>query len=391
MSEEKLVPKLRFSGFNDEWESYKFDDLFNFQVAGDMKKELFNDELTDEFKYPLYANALENEGLLGYYKDYKYESNSITVTARGNIGYATVRKNKFSAIGRLIILTAKINLNMNFFEEYINNNVKVHIESTGVPQLTAPSLKINKINCPNLNEQNKISNFLTRLNKKIELLEKKHQCYQDFKKYLMQQIFTQKLRFRNFNENFNEYLISQLFISKKGSGLSKDMIENDGVNKCVLYGELYTNYSEIISEVQSRTNEECKSLSKYGDILIPSSTTTKGIDLVTASVILDDDVYLGGDITILRNKDDSIVNNSYFAYYFSNGLIKDVSRLTQGSTIIHLYWKDFKKVKVMLPSLEEQEKITNILISIDEKLNEINNIIDSMKEFKKGLLQQMFV
>ena len=334
---------------------------------------------------------MENEGLLGYYKDYKYESNSITVTARGNIGYATVRKNKFSAIGRLIILTAKINLNMNFFEEYINNNVKVHIESTGVPQLTAPSLKINKINCPNLNEQNKISNFLTRLNKKIELLEKKHQCYQDFKKYLMQQIFTQKLRFRNFNENFNEYLISQLFISKKGSGLSKDMIENDGVNKCVLYGELYTNYSEIISEVQSRTNEECKSLSKYGDILIPSSTTTKGIDLVTASVILDDDVYLGGDITILRNKDDSIVNNSYFAYYFSNGLIKDVSRLTQGSTIIHLYWKDFKKVKVMLPSLEEQEKITNILISIDEKLNEINNIIDSMKEFKKGLLQQMFV
>ena len=194
MSEERLVPKLRFSGFNDEWESYKFDDLFNFQVAGDMKKELFNDELTDEFKYPLYANALENEGLLGYYKDYKYESNSITVTARGNIGYATVRKNKFSAIGRLIILTAKINLNMNFFEEYINNNVKVHIESTGVPQLTAPSLKINKINYPNLNEQNKISNFLTRLNKKIELLEKKHQCYQDFKKYLMQQIFTQKLR-----------------------------------------------------------------------------------------------------------------------------------------------------------------------------------------------------
>ena len=229
------------------------------------------------------------------------------------------------------------------------------------------------------------------MDRKIVLLEKKHKYYQDFKMYLMQQIFAQKLRFRNFNENFNEYLISQLFISKKGSGLSKDMIENDGVNKCVLYGELYTNYSEIISEVQSRTNEECKSLSKYGDILIPSSTTTKGIDLVTASVILDDDVYLGGDITILRNKDDSIVNNSYFAYYFSNGLIKDVSRLTQGSTIIHLYWKDFKKVKVMLPSLEEQEKITNILISIDEKLNEINNIIDSMKEFKKGLLQQMFV
>ena len=66
MAEEKLVPKLRFAGFDDEWNSGKFDDLFNFQVAGDMKKELFNEELNDEFQYPLYANALENEGLLGY-------------------------------------------------------------------------------------------------------------------------------------------------------------------------------------------------------------------------------------------------------------------------------------------------------------------------------------
>ena len=291
---------------------------------------------------------------------------------------------------------SEIKIDIDYLQYYLNtkiiqNRILAVQTNNAQPKLALKEIRNFKINYPPIEEQKKVSKFLSLIDSKIQLLEKKHENYLNFKKYLMQQIFAQKLRFRNFNENFNEYLISQLFISKKGSGLSKDMIENDGVNKCVLYGELYTNYSEIISEVQSRTNEECKSLSKYGDILIPSSTTTKGIDLVTASVILDDDVYLGGDITILRNKDDSIVNNSYFAYYFSNGLIKDVSRLTQGSTIIHLYWKDFKKVKVMLPSLEEQEKITNILISIDEKLNEINNIIDSMKEFKKGLLQQMFV
>ena len=171
----------------------------------------------------------------------------------------------------------------------------------------------------------------------------------------------------------------------------KDAIEDDGVNKCVLYGELYTTYSEIIDKVQSKTNSECNSLSKKGDILIPASTTTKGIDLVTASVILEDNIYLGGDITILRNKDASIVNNPYFAYYFSNGLVKEVSRLTQGSTIIHLYWKDFKKVNVSIPPINEQEKITKMFVGIDKKLNDINKIIDSTQKFKKGLLQQMFV
>lgn len=70
-------------------------------------------------------------------------------------------------------------------------------------------------------------------------------------------------------------------------------------------------------------------------------------------------MYLGGVITILRNKNESIVNNSYFAYYFTNGLVKKISRLTQDSTFIHLHWKYFKHVDVKLPSLEEQEKKKN--------------------------------
>ncbi|MBQ9025645.1 MAG: restriction endonuclease subunit S [Methanobrevibacter sp.] len=278
--------------------------------------------------------------------------------------------------------------NTTYYKNYIDMITKPAVNQAS---FTTVDFKKMDLKMPNIEEQKKISLFLKRVDNKIELLEHKYQKYQDFKKYLMQQIFTQKLRFANFNEEYNEYSISDLFTSKKGSGLSKDAIEDDGANKCVLYGELYTTYSEIIDQVQSKTNSECNSLSKKGDILIPASTTTKGIDLVTASVILEDNIYLGGDITILRNKDESIVNNSYFAYYFTNGLIKDVSRLTQGSTIIHLYWKDFKKVNVKLPSINEQEKIANMFVDIDRKLNEINYAIETTHKFKRGLLQQMFV
>ena len=90
-----------------------------------MKKEFFNEQSTNEFKYPLFANAIENDGLWGYYKEYKYEPDSITITARGNIGHATVRNKKFNAIGRLIILTAKIDLNMEFFTEYMVKSILI--------------------------------------------------------------------------------------------------------------------------------------------------------------------------------------------------------------------------------------------------------------------------
>lgn len=245
------------------------------------------------------------------------------------------------------------------------------------------------IQVPSIKEQENISNFINEIDKKILLLEQKHKLYDDFKKYLMQQIFTQKLRFENYNEAI--YKLSDLYSSKKGTGLSKDKLDEEGLNKCILYGELYTTYNEIIQDVKSKTNSQEGILSKVGDILIPSSTTTKGIDLVTASVILEENVLLSGDITILRSKNENIINNKFFAYYFTNNLVKDVSKLTQGSTIIHLYWKDFKKVKLALPPINEQNKCVDLFLKLDKKIDLINFQIQKMEEFKKGLLQQMFV
>lgn len=242
---------------------------------------------------------------------------------------------------------------------------------------------------PDIKTQKETASLFSMIDDKIELLEKKYRVYQDFKRYLMQEIFAQKLRFENYNEAI--YKISDLYSSKKGTGLSKDKLDEEGLNKCILYGELYTTYNEIIQDVKSKTNSQEGILSKVGDILIPSSTTTKGIDLVTASVILEENVLLGGDITILRSKNENIINNKFFAYYFTNNLVKDVSKLTQGSTIIHLYWKDFKKVKIALPPINEQNKCVDLFLKLDKKIDLINFQIQKMEEFKKGLLQQMFV
>ena len=380
---EELKPQLRFSEFTDNWKESNLGNLFNFSVAGDMDKELFSEIKDEEFKYPLYANALEKEGLLGYYKESKYIANSITITARGNIGHSIVRKSDFNAIGRLIILNSKKELNNDFFSEYINSNLKFYIESTGVPQLTAPSLKINKVKYPNLDEQNKISNFILAINKKIELLEKKKEISNQTKSSILKSIFD------NVSIYSEDVKINNLFSIKKGKGLSKEKIDVNGKYAAILYGELYTKYSEIIESPISFTDYDEGVPSKKGDILIPGSTTTKGIDLVTASVVCEDNIQLGGDINILRKKKE--LNPIYAATFIKYFMKREILRLTQGSTIIHLYGKDLKDLEIMLPSLKIQNNVANFIKHYNTKENLYNEEINKVKRFKKALLQKMFV
>ena len=357
---------MRFSGFDDEWQSCRFDELFDFQVAGDMKKELFNEEFIDEYKYPLYANALENEGLLGYYKEYKYNPNSITVTARGNIGHATARKNKFNAVGRLIILTPKEDLNIEFFTEYINNNVKIYIESTGVPQLTAPSLKINKLHYPTLNEQNKISNLLIMLNNKIELLGQKHQLYQYFKKYLMQQIFTQKLRF-NFTDDWNYMNFSEIFKSvstKKYQIKSADILDK-GDFEVIDQGQ---------DEIAGYFNDKTKLCQELPIIIYGDHTTFVKFR--------DKPFIVGADgVKLLIPKFNA--NPKYLFYALEHFNIKPEGYKRHFSII--------KKIKLPIPTLEEQNEISEIFTYIDIKLKYTKIQLQETEEFKKGLLQQMFI
>ena len=175
----------------------------------------------------------------------------------------------------------------------------------------------------------------------------------------------------------------------RGFGLSKDKIVEGGINKCILYGELYTKYNEVVGEVQSRTNSFEGTKSKKGDVILPSSTTTKGIDLANAVAINEDNILLGGDIIIIRDKS-NIFNSNYFAHYLTHILKKDIEKLTQGTTIIHLYGNSLKNLEVTLPPLKEQQKIAEILSVVDEDIEKTDEIIKKTEELKKGLMEELF-
>lgn len=176
----------------------------------------------------------------------------------------------------------------------------------------------------------------------------------------------------------------------KGQGLSKNKLSINGKNKCILYGELYTTYSEIIDSIKSHTESEEGIRSKSGDILIPASTTTIAKDLAIAAALNKDHVLLGGDINILRRKKNSYDAN-FLAYYLTHYKNKELAELAQGITIIHLYGKDFKRLNICIPkSLNEQRKIADILYAVDKDIVKTQNVIDITEKVKKGLMQDLF-
>jgi len=194
LMQQLLTGKKRFAGFEGEWEEVKIKDLFEMSAARDMLTEHFNNVRTEKHKFPVYSNALTNKGLYGYYDFFQYESNKITVTARGSLGCAIPRFDKFNGIGRLLILAPKIELDLKYVSEYINNAIRIFVESTGVPQLTSPQFSNYKLKIPKVSEQRRISKVLASIDIEIDCLKNEKRMYTKQKQGLMQQLLTGETR-----------------------------------------------------------------------------------------------------------------------------------------------------------------------------------------------------
>ena len=251
-----------------------------------------------------------------------------------------------------------------------------------------PYFKKLRIALPPFAEQEKIAQILSSWDKAVTTTKQQLANSLRQKKALMQQLLTGKKRFPEFSGDWSETKLDNLFTFKRGKGISKGAVCNDGKYKCVLYGELYTKYSEVIDTVLSRTSVEDGVASQAGDILIPSSTTTTGIDLANATAILEDGVLLGGDINILRPIPP--MNSVFMSHLLTHEKKREIASRAQGITIIHLYGKDLKDLKVKIPKSElEQTKIASVLSTANREIEALQQNLNHLKQEKKSLMQQL--
>ena len=191
------------------------------------------------------------------------------------------------------------------------------------------------------------------------------------------------MRFPEFSGEWKETTLGKIAEITKGSGISKDQLSEQG-SPCILYGELYTKYkSEIIDEVYSRTELDSSPLvkSKANDVIIPCSGET-AIDISTARCVLFNNILLGGDLNIIRLKHD---DGGFFAYQLNGARKKDIARVAQGVSVVHLYGENLKHIRVYHPAIEEQKKIARLLSLIDERITTQNKIIEKLESLIRGL------
>ena len=196
------------------------------------------------------------------------------------------------------------------------------------------------------------------------------------------------LRFPEFTEEWKETKLGKIAEITKGSGISKDRLSEYG-SPCILYGELYTKYkSEIINEVYSRTELDSSLLvkSKANDVIIPCSGET-AIDISTARCAPFNNILLGGDLNIIRLKNN---DGGFFAYQLNGTRKKDIARVAQGVSVVHLYGENLKHIRVYHPAIEEQKKITRLLSLIDKRIATQNKIIEDLKKLKSAISERLF-
>lgn len=245
---------------------------------------------------------------------------------------------------------------------------------------------------PTLPEQRKIAGFLGVVGAKIAQLSEKKHLLEDFKKGCIQQLFSQKIRFRDdCGNNFPDWTESRLCevaTFSKGKGISKADIVEDGATPCIRYGEIYTIYREHITDVRSSTNVDPSRLymSQSGDVIIPASGENP-LDMARACCVQREGVALGGDINVLRGAP----NGVFLAYYLNNAKRKEIASFAQGNSVVHLYASQMRNLSVLLPHPDEQRKIADFLSALDMKIDLVNQELNLAQTFKQGLLQQMFV
>ena len=406
-------PNLRFPGFEGKWEVNKLGDLLEFKNGINASKEQYGkgvkfinvlDILNNDFityenivgKVDVDTNIIERFSV--QYGDILFQRSSET---REEVGTANVYldKTKNATFGGFVIRGRKIG---DYNPIYFNKLLKTSSARDSITSKSGGSTRFNigqeilssiVLYFPSLLEQQKIASFLSLLDERILSQKKIIEELKLFKNTIVKKLFLQQLRFKNENGNdFPDWEVKKLeeiFYSEKGSGISKNKIIENGKYECVLYGELYTKYNEVISEVVSKTNIQEGIKSKIGDILIPSSTTTTGIDLANVTALNKENVLLGGDITVLRSN--GKINNVFYAYYLSNHKKNEIASYAQGSTIVHLYYSHIKNMDIDFPCLEEQNKIADFLCSLDKKNNSENDLLAQYKKQKNYLLNNLFI
>ncbi|GAO27749.1 restriction endonuclease subunit S [Geofilum rubicundum] len=415
--ENNLTPELRFPEFQDEWNKSIIKEIANKITDG-----THDTPKATETGIPFLTAIHVRDGFIDFENCYYLpEDVHQKIYARCspekddllmvNIGAGVATSAKvdadfeFSLKNVALIKPNKSKIDPDFFTQIQRRNsarLRHQISAGGAqPFLSLKEIGNLKLIIPNKKtEQTKIANFLTVIDKRINLLQKKKAELVQYKKGVMQKLFSQTIRFKDENGNdfpdWEEKKLGEIGVFQTSS---VDKISNDDEEQVYLVNYMNVYRHENISNstrgnlqvVTAKENQIKSSNLKKGDILFTPSSETPS-DIGHSVVIFEDLENTLFSYHLMRFRP-SVKLDLLYSHYFCNipSVLKQLSSFATGSTRFTISVGNFSKIKVQLPSIDEQIKIAKYLSKIDKSIERLGNQIDNSTKFKQGLLQKMFV
>ncbi|WP_427003227.1 restriction endonuclease subunit S [Methanobrevibacter intestini] len=359
MSEEKLVPKLRFSGFTDEWNEVTLNDVATFSKGkGISKNDISNygiecvryGELYTKYNEMIYN--IESKTDLDKNELKLSEKNDILIPCSGEtaIDLATascIQKDQVAIGGDITVI--KTNQYAPFITYYLNQKkteIAKYAQGVSIVHLYPKDFKVMNIRIPSINEQKMIIRLLEEITKKEQLLESKYQQYQEFKKYLMQQIFTQKLRFDD-NCHYKTKKVKDFLTESKIEG-------TDDINKRLTVKLNLKGITVRESKTIEKEGATKQFIRKSGQFIYGKQNLHKGAFGIVPKEL---DGYLSSsDIPSFDFKGE--IEPKWFYYYFSRkSFYESLESLSTGTGSKRISPKEFLNIKLIVPELKEQHRI----------------------------------
>ena len=302
---------------------------------------------------------------------------------------------EFSLKNVALIKPNKKLINAVFFSQIQRRNSKRlhHQISTGgaQPFMSLKQISNLKLIIPSdISEQQKIATFLTAVDEKINLLQKKKKGLEQYKKGVMQQLFSQKLRFKK--EDGNDYpdweekklgdFILKFIVPMRDK--PKDLKGNIPWCRIEDFNGKYISKSKTNQGVTEDVVRDMNLKIYPINTLLVSCSANLGFCAITKKELITNQTFIG----LVPNQDKINIDYLYHVMKLSS---RRLNVLSSGTTISYLSRNEFENFKIHYPTITEQTKIANFIDTLDSKIELVNTQITNTQEFKKGLLQQMFV
>lgn len=395
------TPKLRFKEFSGDWEQKKLGDECNFFSGG-------TPLTTNRSYYDGNIPFIRSAELSEYTTELKISqdglnNSSAKLVQKGDLLYAlygatsgAVSISKIDgAINQAILCIKSDNINLEFLEKILIKNkeniIKTYLQG-GQGNLSSNIIKGLKYNLPSKEEQEKIASFLSLIDDKISLQGEKVEALKDYKKGMMQKIFSRKLRFKDDDgrdyPEWEEKKLNEILLERKEKNNGNLRVCSVAVRKGVI------DQIEHLGRSFAAKDTSNYNLVKYGDIIYTKSPTGDFPYGIIKQSFLNENVVVSPLYGVFKplNFNLGYILHCYF-YYRENTNNYLYSIIQKGAkNTINITNTTFLSKSLILPIDEnEQMKIAKLFIELDNKINKEQEKLDYLNEYKKGLLQQMFV